>query len=190
MKLPAELRLLIYRDCFDELIEKKKGLSDKAGICGLCAPSLLHSSSQVRREAAPIFYKECVGNEGFVKGGVWVLTADDPEDMIVRLKAMSASLAQHAPTATVAICVQIRRYKSNFLQLSRLVVVLLSHIRTQHGVLPQNQGQDRVSTDAVTTFDYDEHHEEVGGLSVWYVQGFGVQVLGPLAALDWSGLTL
>lgn len=119
-----------------------------------------------------------------------MLTADDPEDMIVRLKAMSASLAQHAPTAIVAICVQVRRYETDFLQLSRLVMVLLSYIRSQQGVLPQNQGQDKASTDVVTTFDYDEHHEEVGGLSVWYVQGFGVQVLGPLAALDWSGLTL
>lgn len=194
MKLPAELRLQIYRACFNDLMEKKKGLSTRAGIRGLYAPLLLRSSSKVRREAAPIFYKECIGNEGSIKGGHWMLKADGCPDMIVLLKAMSASLAEYAPNVTVAIYVEALSPQwgqmPHLQYISRFAMVLLSYIRSQHGVLPQGEGQDRVSTDAATIFDDDGYQEEVGGLNIWYVPGFGLRVVGPLAGLDWSGLTL
>lgn len=96
MDLSAELRNIIYRQCFDELANKKMQRSRNNNHFGHrngcdwpengCEyTSILHSSHQVRKEAAPILYREYVGDVHQKDQSYWIFRAyrvrrNDQED--------------------------------------------------------------------------------------------------------------
>ena len=64
---------------------------------------LLQTSSEVRRETAPIFCEECIGNQDSDKAHSWVLSTSDPKEWLFRVKALSQVLAQQSPDVEVSI---------------------------------------------------------------------------------------
>jgi hypothetical protein len=209
MKLPVELRLIVYRYYFDMLTKSKMPPCTVLPSLGVDVLSLLHSSSQIRREASPIFYKEYIGNTGPTRSYHWKLVAIDFEDMVSRLKALSASLAQNAPNATVEVRVfppstymtvvdvesKLRLGEASRLyaeQVFPFTKALRSCIdrqinRSSHGRKLRDGIQDGELTEVARPFD------DTGIVNHFIVhQGYAnrLSVIGPLAKVDWSGLTL
>jgi hypothetical protein len=208
MTLPAELRLVIYRHYFDILTRSKLEAGTALPCLGVDALSLIHSNSQVRREAAPIFYKECIGNAGFAQTPYWRLVASDFDDMVARLKTFSVSLAQNAPDAIVEILVHTvldratvvdAETKIRFIKYRRLyeerterfAKVLLRYIgRNINQLSLGEQGEDAIQdgrfTDLAESFDTNG---VIGRFTVtrgWFDR---LCVVGPIGELDWSGLS-
>lgn len=125
-KLPAELRLDIYRHYFSDLYSQKRS-NRTVWSKETHTLSLLQTSSQVRREAAPIFYKEFIGNHNSDRAQAWVLSTSNLQEWLSRLKAMSQLLAQQSPDVEVSIRLtrDISTVKSN---------KLFSALRTRLGL--------------------------------------------------------
>lgn len=103
-RLPAEIRLEIYRHCLDA-IQKYQGAHHVT--CwqrgGLRFLALQQTSSQVRREAAPIFNREYIGNEGPNKLHYWIIRTFDEQCWILRLQAISELLGRYNPDLEVSV---------------------------------------------------------------------------------------
>ena len=103
MKLPAELRLDIYHYYFSDLRPpNNNNRTVWSKTEAECLP-LLQTSSQVRREAASIFYEEYIGNQKSEKAHSWVLSTSDQQLWLSRVKAMSKVLAQQGPDVEVSV---------------------------------------------------------------------------------------
>lgn len=74
MKLPAELRLDIYHYYFSDLRSPNNNNRTVWSKTEAEYLPLLQTSSQVRREAASIFYEEYIGNQKSEKAHSWVLS--------------------------------------------------------------------------------------------------------------------
>jgi hypothetical protein len=191
MRLPPEIRLEIYRHYFHSSKRSTRTILSKGSL------SLLQTSSQVRREAAPIFYEECIVNQNSDKAHSWVLITSDPQHWVSHLKAMSEMLAEQNPQAEVVIRLlhgvsspQRLRLKTNaILEGLRLANTICDYLRLlkssdrrlthteAKGGQPQPVGFAATIGDFVVAYSYSPTRKE-GRLSL----------RGPLAKFDWSGL--
>jgi hypothetical protein len=103
MKLPAELRLDIYHYYFSDLRSPNNNNRTVWSKTEAEYLPLLQTSSQVRREAASIFYEEYIGNQKSEKAHSWVLSTGNQKEWLSRLKAMSQVLAQQGPDVEVSV---------------------------------------------------------------------------------------
>jgi hypothetical protein len=101
MKLPPELRLKVYRHHFEDFMCSEITGCTTWDDDHWISLSLLRSSSQVRRETALIFYKECMPNKVFRSTHDWVLVGH-PTQLQDRVEALSQLLAQY--NADVETC--------------------------------------------------------------------------------------
>ena len=103
MDLPGELRNNIYRHYFDELANEKQKRSNYWPENGVDFMAILHSSSQIRKEAAPIFYKEYIGNLDKKDKRYWVLKSTRTVEMCDKLLAISRSLEEYSPSTKIEV---------------------------------------------------------------------------------------
>lgn len=194
MRLPPEIRLEIYRHYFSDFHGSKRSTRT---IWSKKSLSLLQTSSQVRREAAPIFYEECIGNQTFDKAHSWVLITSDPLHWVSRLKAMSKMLAQQNPQAEVVIRLlhgisspnrphlktdtvlkglRLANTICDYLRLLESSDRRLTHTEAKGGQ-PQPVGFAATIGDFVVAYSYSPTRKEER-----------LSLRGPLARFDWSGL--
>jgi hypothetical protein len=96
MKLAPELRIKIYRHYFEDFASSKGTYHTTMWTAAHQKHlSLLQSSSQVRREAAPIFYKEYLANEGSDSTHRWMLGSERLTRMQNRVEALRQFAAQY-----------------------------------------------------------------------------------------------
>lgn len=196
MKLSAEIRLEIYRHYLDGIYEYQ--IADRVNhwyrTCRRFL-ALQQSSSQVRREAAPIFYKETFGS----KLHHWVLKTYNLQRWILRLQAMSQLLGQYNPDLQVSIECENTWVESP----SRPFEILSFVNRRVWGFvnlqLPRSRREKRIRK--LVSRECKSHSEEQVGFeetmgdfvvhyssepySYWTEKLF---IQGPLAKVDWSGL--
>jgi hypothetical protein len=172
--------------------------------------SLLRSNSQVRREAVPVFYRECIGNAGSSRAYHWKLVTTDLDDMIGRMKALSASLTQYAPNAIVEICADCpvdfstvvdakskieakTRYEEAFKlhheQTMRFQPVLMSYMDRQVSRPLQEDQVQNETPKSRGVGKYRSDGEIIGEFIIRYYDRGWFRLVGPIASLDWSGLT-
>lgn len=103
MDLPAEIRNNIYRSFFDELANEKEKRANYWPANGVDFLAILHSSSHIRREAAPIFYQEYIGNLNKGDTRYWVLKSNRTVEMCDKLLAISRSLEEYSPSTEIKV---------------------------------------------------------------------------------------
>ena len=215
MRLPAELRLDIYHYYFSDLscLERNnRTVWSKAEAKFL---PLLQTSSEVRRETAPIFYEECIGNQNSDKAHSWVLSTSDSKEWLFRLKALSRVLAQQSPDVEVSIrfthsistlesklsCLALRTRlglgtRSSFraLQLANALCDYLARglPNPSRRTNLHNRINENVKTGWLPRCCFTE---TIDGLLVAYnysptQKEERLSLKGPLAKVDWSGLVL
>lgn len=186
MRLPPEIRLEIHCHYFSDFYSSKRSTRT---IWSKESLSLLQTSSQVRREAAPIFYKECVGYQNSDKAHSWVLIASDPQHWVLRLKAMSEMLAQQNPQAEVLIrllhdvssphCLRLKI--NTILEGLRLANTSYRRITGSRKEVKGGQSQPvgfaETIGDFVVAYSYSPTRKEER-----------LSLRGPLGRFDWSGL--
>jgi hypothetical protein len=102
MSLPPELRLKIYRHHFEDFHCSKGTSGTLWDDDQWNSLSLLRSSSQVRREAAPIFYKECLHNEASDSTHEWLLVGHHSETQD-RVEAIRQLVVQYDASVEVTV---------------------------------------------------------------------------------------
>jgi hypothetical protein len=215
MKLPVELRLDIYHYYFSDLSCLKNSNRTVWSKAEAEFLPLLQTSSQVRRESASVFYKECIGNHKSEKAHSWVLSMSDPQEWLSRLKAISQVLAQQSPDVEVSIRLTRRlstsQSKLSFLALrTRLSLGTSSPFRALHLAntlcdylahgLPDPSPRKqlhRLINEKVKTGRLPRccFTETIDGLLVAYnynptQKEERLSLKGPLAKVDWSGLII
>jgi len=184
IRLPPELRLEIYRHYFSDLISLK--VSTRTVWSNTAESlSLLQTGSRVRREAAPVLYEECIGNQNRAKPHSWVLETRNPQQWLLRLKAMSKSLAQQTPKVEVttrlvhnisipesstfaALTTRLGFRRHALLESLRLADILdyLQHRLTEHpfgelgGLQSQHRGFVETIDDFVVAYSYNSVQQE------------------------------
>jgi hypothetical protein len=109
MNLPPELRVKIYRHHFEDFI------CSKEFICTVWTANrqkflfLLQSSSQVRREAAPIFYKESLPNKDLRTKHRYMLVNEPDVRRQDRVEALRELAVQYDPDVEVSACYNPRK---------------------------------------------------------------------------------
>ena len=103
-RLPGELRNTIYREYFNSVNTWDKGrTNDRLHAVQPCL-NILHTSRQVRSEAASIFYEEYVGNPGGQPNSLtvppatryhWEITGNSKKAQIRRMAIFCQSLAEN-----------------------------------------------------------------------------------------------
>lgn len=215
MKLPTELRLEIYHYYFSDLSSPKKMNRTVWSKSEVELLPLLQTSSQIRREAASVFYEEYIGNQKFDKAHSWVISTRDPKEWLFRLKAMSQVLAQQSPDVEVSIQLTRRlstsEAKLSFLALrTRLGLGTNSPFRALHLANticdylarwlpdpPRRTKLHRLINEEVKTGWLPRccFTETIDGLLVAYNYNptrkeERLSLKGPLAKVDWNGLVL
>jgi hypothetical protein len=99
MKLAPELRIKIFEDFASSKGTYHTTMWTAAHQKHL---SLLQSSSAVRREAAPIFYKEYLANEGSDSAHRWMLGSERLARMQNRVEALRQLAALYYPNVEVS----------------------------------------------------------------------------------------
>lgn len=170
MDLPAELRNNIYRQHFSELsaLKPKTGAFwDKTGAAFL---SILQASHQVRREAAPIFYQEYIGNAGDEDEKPWIFESYSVLDMLKTLLAISKQLKEHGPDTRVSINCSLSGKRSDMWKLAKAVYEL-SGVEDGQGIFSRSE------------------RFTVGYYNQFYADGKTFLLEGPIGQVDWSGLS-
>lgn len=211
MSLPPELRINIYRHYFAGLNSHR--LRNHRCVIARFRPylSLQHTNSQVRHEAAPIFYKEYMADSAVASGRSWISATRDCHTAMKRLKAIAQSLTEHNASVNVTVHfgsrvrIEINVYEP--LQSSRFVALMLDHIysqvpipRTDHRSIVREYMQHRTDpifvgpphSQSPDHEDYDTRHV-VGDFTIEYrcrwAHGFYGEAFsldGPLAEVNWT----
>lgn len=169
MDLPAELRNNIYRHYFSELPKLKFinwSVWPEAGAEFL---SILHSSRQVRREAAPIFYQEYIGNAGDEDENPWSFASCNVLGMLKTLLAISQQLKEYSPDTRVRIECHLDDEGSN-------MWVIANAIRELSGV---QDGPNALSNSG---------RFAVGHWTEYFADSESLMLRGPVGQIDWSSL--
>lgn len=195
MSLPPELHIKVYRQYFNEM--PKISIIRPIGTLGSVV-GLLHLNSQIRQEAAPIFYKEHVGTvERHSQLRCWGLPDGNGPAIIKRFKAVTQSVAACGTNIKLAFGFDNQAPE---LQLSwDFLEALLAHIKSQvPGFMYKSpiEEYNKQMVKQITDRKYNLVETSGGFSTIYRVRRIYDDVLherfvlkGPIAEIDWDGFS-